>query len=346
MKKTVNFALILICLLFLGVFCIRPVKAQYQSSITINADGSVIPSTAPIQQSGNVYTLTSDEVTNIEGVCITVQRSNMILDGNGHSLSSTTLTDNGDGLLLSSVTNVTLKNFIITDCVVGIELDNTSNVTVTNNTITQAYVNHPSILPTCAIGFDGGYSNIITGNIIVNNMVGIDLDETSNNLIVENNITNSSTDAFNVDESSNNSIYHNNFINNTGQMEDLQVGTGVPSVNIWDNGYPSGGNYWSDYQSKYPNASQIDSSGIGNTPYIIDENNIDHYPLIYRVDISATSSNLSPTPSTIPPPTASPTPAIPEFPTWIILPLFAIVLLLSTVIIKKRITKKIAPAHP
>jgi parallel beta-helix repeat protein len=323
--------------MLLGVVCIRPVKAQYQNSITINADGSVTPSTAPIQQTGNVYTLTNDEVTIAEGVCITVQRSSMILDGNGHTLSSTTLTDDGDGLSLSDVSNVTLKNFIITDCVTGIELDDTSNVTVTNNTITQAYANHPSILPTCAIGFDGGSSNIITGNTIVNNMVGIDLDKTSNNLIVENNITNSSTDAFYVDGSSNNSIYHNNFINNAGQLEDegLLGGTGVASVNIWDSGYSSGGNYWSDYQSKYPNASQVDSSGIGNTPYVIDENNIDHYPLIHQVDISATS----PTPtSTTTSPTSTPT--ILEFPTWIILPLFAVVMLLSTVFIRKRTPKK------
>ena len=317
----------------LGVVCIRPVKAQFtqsQGDIAINTDGSVTPSTAPIQQTGNVYTLISDEVTSVQGICITVQRSNMVLDGNGHTLSSTTITDDGDGLSLSDVANVTLKNFIITDCVTGIELDDTSNVTVTNNTITQAYVNHPSILPTCAIGFDGGSSNIITGNIIVNIMVGIDLDETSNNLIVENSMTNSSKDAFYVDDSSNNSIYHNNFTNNTGQIEDegLLSGTGIASVNIWDHGYPSGGNYWSDYQSKYPNASQIDSLGIGNTPYVIDENNIDHYPLIHQVDISATLSTPTPT-SPIPTPTA------PEFPTWIILPLFA-VMLLSIVFARKR----------
>ena len=320
----------------LGVVCIRPVKAQFtqsQSNITINTDGSVTPSTAPIQQTGNVYTLTNDEVTSVESVCITVQRSNMVLNGNGHTLSSTTLTDYGDGLSLSNVANVTLKNFIIRDCVIGIELDDTSNVTVTNNTITQSYVNHPSILPTCAIGFEGGSSNIITGNTIVNNMVGIDLDATSNNLIVENSITNSSTDAFYVDGSSNNSVYHNNFTNNTGQIDDegLLGGTGVASVNVWDNGYPSGGNYWSDYQSKYPNASQIDSSGLGNTPYVIDENNIDHYPLIHPVDISATSS--TPTPTTT---SSISTPTIPEFPTWIILPIFAVAMLLSIAFIRKR----------
>ena len=36
-------------------------------------------------------------------------------------------------------------------------------------------------------------------------------------------------------------------------------------------------------------------------------------------------------------------PTIPEFPTWIILPLFAVVILLSTVFVRKRMTKKYSP---
>jgi len=46
-------------------------------------------------------------------------------------------------------------------------------------------------------------------------------------------------------------------------------------MNIWDDGYPSGGNYWSDYAGV-----DADGDGIGDTPYIIDDNNIDHYPLM------------------------------------------------------------------
>jgi len=78
-----------------------------------------------------------------------------------------------------------------------------------------------------------------------------------------------------------NSIYHNNFINNT-----QQVYIPVPSVtiNIWDGGYPSGGNYWSDYtgvdDKSGPNQQLPGSDGIGDTSYTIDANNIDHYPLL------------------------------------------------------------------
>jgi hypothetical protein len=50
MKKTAALALILISLMTLGVVCVRSIKAQYQGSFTINADGSVSPSTAPINK--------------------------------------------------------------------------------------------------------------------------------------------------------------------------------------------------------------------------------------------------------------------------------------------------------
>ena len=55
-------------------------------------------------------------------------------------------------------------------------------------------------------------------------------------------------------------------------------------ANFWDDGYPSGGNYWSDYtgvdlfSGSYQN--ETGSDGIGDAPYIIDENNVDRYPLM------------------------------------------------------------------
>jgi hypothetical protein len=51
-------------------------------------------------------------------------------------------------------------------------------------------------------------------------------------------------------------------------------------ANTWDDGYPAGGNYWSDYVTRYPSASEIDASGLWDTPYVINENNQDNYPLM------------------------------------------------------------------
>jgi len=54
----------------------------------------------------------------------------------------------------------------------------------------------------------------------------------------------------------------------------------LESTNVWDGGYPSGGNYWSDFQSKYPDAAELEGANIWNTPYVIDDNNQDNYPLV------------------------------------------------------------------
>ena len=76
----------------------------------------------------------------------------------------------------------------------------------------------------------------------------------------------------------NNAIYHNNFVDNLYQ----QLWTG-PS-NILDNGYPSGGNYWSDHVTVDDccgiNQDELGSDGIVDEPYIIDANNRDNYPLV------------------------------------------------------------------
>jgi parallel beta-helix repeat protein len=160
--------------------------AQYQGNITINADGSVSPSTAPIQQTGNNYTLTSD----VDGR-ITVNRNNVILDGNGYTLFSEGYTAFGE-LSLNEVSNVTVKNFIIpynNEQTIGISLTDTSNVIVANNTITgfesvQAW-NGGSYT---GIDVEGGDSNIITGNKLMYNLYGIGFSDTSYNQVVGNNI--------------------------------------------------------------------------------------------------------------------------------------------------------------
>jgi hypothetical protein len=68
--------------------------------------------------------------------------------------------------------------------------------------------------------------------------------------------------------STGNRFYHNDFSNT------VQVQTDGLD-NSWDNGYPSGGNYWSDYSG-----SDANGDGIGDTPYIIKGNVSDHYPLM------------------------------------------------------------------
>jgi hypothetical protein len=97
--------------------------------------------------------------------------------------------------------------------------------------------------------------------------------------------------------SSDNLIYHNNLIGNEGQP---CASSNYP--NAWDNGYPSGGNYWSDQLGKDtysgPCQNETGTDGIGDTSYTIIANNTDRYPLTLvwsPPDIEVTNLNTSKT---------------------------------------------------
>jgi len=159
-------------------------------------------------------------------------------------------------------------------------------------------------------------SNTITRNDITANELGIyiagnniELTETSGNSIIRNNITHNDLGIY-TEYCGINIIHHNNFINNTEQWDDVGF-TPWPfslpiSRSIWDDG--NKGNYWSNY-----NGTDNDGDGIGDAPYILDENNQDNYPLV------------------------NPT-IIPEFPSWIILPLLITATLLI-IICKQKLPK-------
>jgi hypothetical protein len=66
----------------------------------------------------------------------------------------------------------------------------------------------------------------------------------------------------------NNTFFLNSFINNTSQAV-----MDTRSINSWDK--DNKGNYWSNY-----NGTDVDGDGIGDSPYIIDMNNQDNYPLM------------------------------------------------------------------
>jgi hypothetical protein len=88
--------------------------------------------------------------------------------------------------------------------------------------------------------------------------------------------------------SEDNLIYLNNFIDNTDNGYDDSLWTTIwnskEEITYTYNGnrYISYlGNYWDDYEEKYPDAEEIDSTGIWDTPYsIYKEYNKDIYPLM------------------------------------------------------------------
>jgi parallel beta-helix repeat protein len=181
-----------------------------------------------------------------------------------------TVTDNRFGIILysSSHSNRILENNITANKHHGIGLWDSSNYNnVSRNNITSSYY--------AGIEIYSSDNNLIIGNVIAaNNVGGIYVEESSRNTITENNITQpNGLGSIELDHSSSyNMIFHNNFYAN----DRFQASVGIDcQSNSWDNGYPTGGNYWRNFTGKDENGD-----GICDSAYAIDGNNRDNYPLI------------------------------------------------------------------
>ncbi len=116
--------------------------------------------------------------------------------------------------------------------------------------------------------------NLIEENIIeYNNESGASLFWSENNIITKNKFDHNGPLHIQLRSSSfDNIIYLNNFFNNSCNVSDL-------GANFWD--FKGKGNFWSDFEERYPDAKKIWLRGVWNTPYEIPNNdNKDHQPLI------------------------------------------------------------------
>jgi parallel beta-helix repeat protein len=115
----------------------------------------------------------------------------------------------------------------------------------------------------------GSSNNRIESNLMSGGNCGVEFSEAYDNVIVSN-VINHTIYGIEIDHSYRNSIYHNNFINKWIALAYL---FSYPGSNYLDNGLE--GNYWGDY-----NGTDSNYDGLGDTPYVLDENNTDHYPLM------------------------------------------------------------------
>jgi len=221
------------------------------------------------------------------------------IDGRGIGGSSVWLKADGSGIM----------NFTIIGGIVGIFVDRTNGSLIANNTITGTadYAIYASHTENCRIdgntaGLNGASGILITNShdfVVINNKVfsnpsyGLNANDSSNGLIslnfafnnhfdgiglgmgttnctvCKNTVENNTLRGIWVDyESTGNSIYLNNIVGNKIQAI-------AAYQNSWDNGFE--GNFWGNYTGLDANFD-----GISDVAYVIDVNNIDHYPLLGR----------------------------------------------------------------
>jgi len=188
------------------------------------------------------------------------------------------LVDNGVGIRMQSNSS-TISNNTLLGNPVGIYLPSTCNSTISANVVADSdlycrsfdvyqfsvfhYPEPPWELSDELRMLDlggiilGGDNNIVCSNTVMNSWVGI---STATATLL----------------GTNNNIFHNNLIKNHNQAWGLRY------PNQWDDGYPSGGNFWSDYNGtdlyKGSYQNETGSDGIGDTPYMNSYGVNDRYP--------------------------------------------------------------------
>jgi len=260
---------------------------------------------------GHLYTYhlyaVADTSNTVDGkpVYYLINQSNLIID-------PSTFPEIGY-LGVANSSNIMIRDLVLSRSGQGIRIADSENVTILNVTVSNNRVGistesigwrvNCSILDSKIVNNEDGLSllcsnaSTVHSNTISNNTVGMDIGGMSTrNLVTDNLISNNREYGIGIYylSSGGNILYHNSFIDNTKQVyKEYTI-----SPNIWDNGYPSGGNYWSDYSGvdlySGPYQNETGGDGIGDTPYVIDASNQDNYPFTAH-DVAVTNVTLSKT---------------------------------------------------
>lgn len=214
-----------------------------------------------------------------------IRAKNVLLTQNQISASRS------DGVLVISSTLVrVLRNDIYSNgwapshewpCGVSIQWPGSISVVPSDNITVGANNIHDNL--GSAIGVGTNYPSdtfdiLIASNTIVDNVDGIWIFGTKRITICGNHIENTPYAVY-LEYTEGARVSGNNFVGCTEPGYDDRA-----AQNRWNDYYPSGGNYWSNYAGvdlkSGPNQDQPGSDGIGDTPYVIDLDSQDRYPLM------------------------------------------------------------------
>ncbi len=124
---------------------------------------------------------------------------------------------------------------------------------------------------------DSCYSSTIERNLIYANGVGIEMGYIAGHNTLRENIILDNKQGIQIDlegrDLNYNRFYYNAIVNNIVPVGDSP--NNIARFQQWDNGFPNGGNYWSNYSGR-----DEDQDGIGDTPHQFLSNARDDYPLM------------------------------------------------------------------
>lgn len=204
---------------------------------------------------------------NLSSPILADSSSNVTVDGN-------VALNFGGGLLFSGGRDLMVKDNTLSGALYGNALD----VSYYTNAVILG--NNFSYNRGDGMWISAVWNLTVRGNALWNNSRNIELDGVTHGVLLGNTIARGQwgvTLSYSYDLL----IHHNNFLYNQGQASSFL------SSNVWwDNGYPSGGNYWSDYSgtdycSGYDQNTCTGPDGIGDTPRLVSGIQ-DRYPLMTR----------------------------------------------------------------
>jgi len=246
------------------------IVVRYSSSLCTIRDNIISHNNLTgISVEGDRCTIINNIISETKDWGYNTSNSGILLDSssNDNIVARNTIQNNVLGIWVRASSGNTIKDNVVSSNSYGIYLDQILGVSPFFNIL---YYNN--------IAFNTRYGiaityctveNHICHNYISNNKCGIYLDHSSNQIIRRNEISNNLEFGIKSFYSDNNVVYQNNFINNSFQAKCIH------SINSWNDGFASEGNYWSDYTGR-----DGDGDGIGDTPYVINKNNKDNYPLM------------------------------------------------------------------
>jgi len=255
-----------------------------------------------VADSGDIYVFSGTYHENImidKNINIFGQgKDTTVIDGNALGLAGRA----DKGVHIENCASILLSGFRITNSRFGVYVESSSNISIVDNEICNnnwgiyicdstdyTEISHNLIHDNWHMASEENPSLYVSPSLQVLPMEtaysggGIILDSTSAHTnVFDNQLSNNNLGIQIRVNCSDNLIYHNDFLNNIRKVFDKG------GSNAWDNGYPSGGNYWSDYFSPDnfhgPSQDLAGGDGIGDTPYNIPGgDHQDRYPYINPV---------------------------------------------------------------